>query len=75
MTADSPEGEMIGVGSVVLPGGRWGSCPTLPHGELRLSGYGPLLTEPSPAQTDGGSKKDAMQDAHRGVDFDPRAPS
>ena len=31
----SSEGKMIG-GLWCSSGGRWGSCPTLPHGELRL---------------------------------------
>jgi len=33
--ASSPEGKMKGV-LLGYSGGRWGSCPTLPHGELRL---------------------------------------
>jgi len=32
--ASTPEGRKIRV-LVMLAGGRWGSCPTVPHGELR----------------------------------------
>jgi len=32
-SASSPEGKMIGGTLLCYSGGRWGSCPTLPHGE------------------------------------------
>ena len=36
--ASTPEGRKIRV-LVMLAGGRWGSCPTVPHGELRHCSY------------------------------------
>jgi len=45
--ASTPEGRKIRV-LVMLAGGRWGSCPTVPHGELRHCSYSKTKSQRRP---------------------------